>query len=60
MKLGDLQAALDAFEKSSEMAKKQKDKAAESAIKKAIDDVNKKIVEEAKEGGESRICIGQC
>lgn len=44
MKLGDFQAALDQFENSLDMAKVQGDKAAESAIKKAIDDINSRIV----------------
>ena len=44
VKLGDLQAALDQFENSLDMAKVQGDKAAESAIKKAIEDINSRIV----------------
>ncbi|KAK2191054.1 hypothetical protein NP493_60g01047 [Ridgeia piscesae] len=44
VKLGDLQAALDQFENSLDMAKVQGDKAAEFAIKKAIEDINSKIV----------------
>ncbi len=52
VKCGDLQAALDSFEKSLDMAKLQGDELAESAIKKAIADVNKKIVRGVKESGE--------
>ena len=44
VKLGDLQSALDQFEKSLEMARTQKDGAAESAIRKAIEEVNGRIV----------------
>jgi len=43
VKLGDLQAALDSFEASSEMAKSQGDRAAENAIIKAIADVKSKM-----------------
>jgi len=50
VKLGDLQAALEAFEKSLEMAKLQEDKKAENAIKKAIKEVNQKIVKSMKDG----------
>ena len=46
----DYQAAVDSFDKALEMAKVQGDKAAESAIRKAIEDVNKKIVDSIKEG----------
>lgn len=44
VKLGELEEALDSFEKSLEMAKLQNDKMAENAIKQALDDVNNKIV----------------
>ncbi|XP_070570630.1 outer dynein arm-docking complex subunit 4-like isoform X2 [Ptychodera flava] len=50
VKLGDLQAAIDSFERSLEMAKLQGDEAAEQAIVKAIEDVNDKIVKGIKEG----------
>ncbi|XP_002739664.1 outer dynein arm-docking complex subunit 4-like [Saccoglossus kowalevskii] len=52
VKLGDLQAAIDSFERSLEMAKLQGDEAAQQAITKAIEDVNNKIVEGIKEGDE--------
>lgn len=52
VKLNDLQAALDSFEKALEMAKVQDDRAAEKAIKKAIEDVNSKIVKGMKDKGE--------
>jgi hypothetical protein len=44
VKLGELQEALDSFEKALDMAKLQSDSAAEAAIKKAIEDVNHRIV----------------
>ncbi|CAC5363711.1 Tetratricopeptide repeat protein 25 [Mytilus coruscus] len=43
VKLGDLSAALTSFDTSLELAKSQGDMSAQSAIKKAMDDVNKKI-----------------
>lgn len=43
VKLGDLSAALSSFDTSLDLAKSQGDTSAQSAIKKAIDDVNKKI-----------------
>lgn len=43
LKLGDLSAALSSFELSLDLARTQGDTSAESAIKKAIDDVNNKI-----------------
>lgn len=49
-KLGDYQAALGSFEAALDMAKVQRDEAGEAAIKKAIDDVNSKIVHSIKEG----------
>ena len=50
VKLGELQEALDSFEKALEMAKGQNDTAAEAAIKKALEDVNNRIVRGVKEG----------
>ncbi|ELU16005.1 hypothetical protein CAPTEDRAFT_154109 [Capitella teleta] len=52
VKLGELQEALDSFEKSLDMAKVQGDSAAEGAIKKALEDVNNRIVSGIKESGE--------
>ncbi|XP_077997219.1 outer dynein arm-docking complex subunit 4-like isoform X2 [Glandiceps talaboti] len=52
VKLNDLQAAIDAFERSLEMAKLQEDKAAEDAITKAIEETNERIVQGIKEGDE--------
>ena len=43
VKLENYQAAIDSFEKALEMAKAQKDRSAESAIRKAIDEVNRTI-----------------
>ena len=51
VKCGDYQEALDSFEKALDMARLQNDKQAESAIKKALEDVNKKIVKGIKEDG---------
>ena len=50
VKLGDLQAASDSFDKSLELAKKLGDRAAEDAISKAQQEVNNKIVKGVKEG----------
>ena len=49
VKLGEHNQALDTFEKASEMASLQGDKAAQGAIKKAMDDVKSKIVKNAKD-----------
>ncbi|XP_050406246.1 outer dynein arm-docking complex subunit 4 [Patella vulgata] len=49
VKLNELQSALESFEKALDLAKLQGDKAAESAIQKAIIDVNKRIAREVKE-----------
>ncbi|XP_045209330.1 outer dynein arm-docking complex subunit 4-like isoform X2 [Mercenaria mercenaria] len=46
VKLSELTAAVATFEKASELAKAQGDKSAETAIKKAIDEINSKIVDE--------------
>ena len=43
VKLGELEAAKDTFEKTLDMAMSQGDKAAESAIRKAIEDINQTI-----------------
>ncbi|XP_064646279.1 outer dynein arm-docking complex subunit 4-like isoform X2 [Lineus longissimus] len=51
VKLGELEAACDSFERSLEMARLQGDEPAERAIKKALEDVNRKIVEDARERG---------
>lgn len=52
VKLGELQDALDSFEKSLDMAKVQGDTAAEAAIKKALEDVNHQIVHGVKADAE--------
>lgn len=44
MKNGDLQAAASSFEESLEIAKALGDNVAEQAIRKALDEVNEKIV----------------
>ena len=49
MKLNDLQAADGSFKVALDMAKAQRDTAAEQAIKKALDDVNSKIVQKIKD-----------
>ncbi|XP_041371990.1 outer dynein arm-docking complex subunit 4-like [Gigantopelta aegis] len=48
VKLGDLQAALASFEKSMDFAKLQEDVSAQNAIKKAMEDVNNRIVQSLK------------
>ncbi|XP_053386102.1 outer dynein arm-docking complex subunit 4-like isoform X4 [Mercenaria mercenaria] len=50
VKLCDYQSAADSFEKALELARQQKDEAAEQAINKALDEVNEKIVRGVKEG----------
>ena len=45
VKLGDLQDALQSFEKALELAKILEDEAAENAISKAINDVNDRIAQ---------------
>ncbi|KAK3082593.1 hypothetical protein FSP39_000037 [Pinctada imbricata] len=50
VKLNDLQAACDSFERSLELAKRLGDRAAEDAITKALQEVNNKIVKGVKEG----------
>ena len=58
VKLGDLDEALDNFQRALELAKTQSDKAAESAIRRAIDDVNNTIDKQTRQGerkeGQSR------
>ena len=51
MKCGELEASIDTFEKALDMARLQGDKQAENAIKKALDEVNKKIVRGIKDEG---------
>ena len=50
VKLGDLQDAIESFERSLEMAKVQGDEPAEKAISKALEELNEKIVQGIKEG----------
>nr|XP_022322321.1 tetratricopeptide repeat protein 25-like isoform X2 [Crassostrea virginica] len=50
VKLGDLQSAAESFERSLDIAKKLNDGPAESAIKKAMEEVNSRIVQGVKEG----------
>ncbi|XP_061189173.1 outer dynein arm-docking complex subunit 4-like isoform X5 [Saccostrea echinata] len=52
VKLGDLQSAAESFERSLELAKKLNDGPAEAAIKKAMEEVNNRIVQGVKEGDE--------
>lgn len=49
MKLGDLQEAIESFERSLEMAKVQGDEPAQSAISKALEELNERIVQGLKE-----------
>ena len=49
VKLGDLQEAIESFERSLEMAKVQGDEPAQKAIAKALEDLNEKIVQGLKE-----------
>lgn len=53
VKLGDLQDALQSFEKALELAKILEDDAAENAISKAINDVNNRIAQGIKSGEDS-------
>lgn len=48
VKLGDFTSAVQSFERALEMAKIVKDEFAEAAIKKALEDVNQKIVNDLK------------
>lgn len=50
VKLGDLQDAIESFERSLEMAKVQGDEPAEKAISKALEELNEKIVQGIKDG----------
>jgi hypothetical protein len=50
VKLGELDDALDNFNRALELAKTQSDKAAESAIRRAIDDVNNTIDKQVRRG----------
>ncbi|XP_046329554.2 outer dynein arm-docking complex subunit 4-like [Haliotis rufescens] len=62
VKLSDLQGALVSFEKAMDLAMVQDDRSAEVAIKKAIDEVNNKIVQSLKaekEGGASQEKTGE-
>lgn len=52
VKLGDLQDALQSFEKALELAKILEDEAAENAISKAINDVNDRLAQGVKSGGD--------
>ena len=47
-KLGDLQAALQSFQRALEFAELLEDKVSQDVIKKAIEDINTQIVEELK------------
>jgi hypothetical protein len=50
--LGDLQSAAESFERSLDLAKKLNDGPAEAAIKKAMEEVNNRIVQGVKDGDE--------
>ena len=47
--MGELQSALESFERSLELAKVLDDELSQEAIKKALDDVNMKIAGEIKQ-----------
>lgn len=47
-KLGELHAALQSFERSLELAKLVEDEDSQAAIKKALEEINSRIVEEIK------------
>ncbi|XP_072032097.1 outer dynein arm-docking complex subunit 4-like isoform X3 [Amphiura filiformis] len=50
VKLGDLQDAIESFERALEMAKVQGDEPAQKAISKALEELNQKIVQGIKDG----------
>ena len=52
-KMGELQAAVQSFERSLELAKVLDDEPSQDAIKKALEDVNAQIVGELKQENES-------
>lgn len=52
-KMGELQAAVQSFERSLELAKVLDDEPSQEAIKKALEDVNAQIVGEIKQENES-------
>ena len=52
-KLGDLQSAVQSFERSLELAKLLDDELSQEAIKKALDEVNAQIVGEIKQDNEN-------
>jgi len=47
VKLKELQAASESFDRALELAKSQQDRAAESAIRRAIDDINSTLAKRA-------------
>jgi hypothetical protein len=49
VKLNELNEALDAFNRALELAKLQSDRAAESAVRRAIDDINNTIAKQTRE-----------
>ncbi|XP_073230927.1 outer dynein arm-docking complex subunit 4-like [Porites lutea] len=59
VKLGDLQAALQTFEKALELAKILEDEAAEKAISKTINDINDRIAQGVKSGDDKEETEGQ-
>lgn len=59
VKLGDLQAALQTFEKALELAKILEDEAAEKAISKTINDINDRIAQGVKSGDDKEETGGQ-
>ena len=48
-KLGDLQSAVQSFQRSLELATLLEDEASQAAIRRALEDVNSRIVEELKQ-----------
>ena len=49
VKLSELEIALDAFGRALELAKLQSDRAAESAVRRAIDDINNTIIKQTRQ-----------
>ena len=54
VKLGDLQDAIESFERAHEMATVQGDEPAQRAIAKALEELNRKIVQGIREGDSKR------
>jgi len=53
VKLKSLEAASESFDQALQLAKSQKDRAAENAIRRAIDDINSTVAKRALKGSDS-------